>query len=162
MTYDEDELTAYHEAGHAVVALVYGGKIVRLSVEPENDDGINRYGESIVQWFSVSDSDFCVREVAVSLAGPVAEMSYCSSVRPIGLVPEFVDDWQRAMKAASNVAKDQFQLRQLLRETQGSLEEFCETQSNWAAISAVADALMAHGTLEHEEIAEIVEFWIPA
>ena len=36
------ELTAYHEAGHALMALLLGGKVKQVTIEPDNDDSPGR------------------------------------------------------------------------------------------------------------------------
>jgi len=33
------ELIAYHEAGHALMAVLLGGKVQQVTIEPENDEG---------------------------------------------------------------------------------------------------------------------------
>ncbi len=86
---DETEITAYHEAGHAIMGLVCGARILRLSIEPNNEHGPKRFGESIVQWPRGATSMSYVFETRVSLAGPVAEMTYTGNWQPIDEVDEF-------------------------------------------------------------------------
>jgi len=42
------ELIAYHEAGHALMALLLGGKVKHITIEPDNDDGPVREGDTQV------------------------------------------------------------------------------------------------------------------
>ena len=74
------ELTAYHEAGHALMALLLGGKVRLVTIEPDNDDGPDRQGDTQVLWrrSGISDKEFAEKAVQVSLAGPVAECRNCS------------------------------------------------------------------------------------
>ena len=43
MAEDTQTLTAYHEAGHAIMAVSYGGRIVHVSIDPPDDDGLKRF-----------------------------------------------------------------------------------------------------------------------
>ena len=71
------ELIAYHEAGHALVAVLLGGRVKLVTIEPDNDDGPSRSGETVVHWRrGVSAREMAVKGVQVYLAGPVAEMIY--------------------------------------------------------------------------------------
>lgn len=44
------ELTAYHEAGHVLMAHLLGGKVRQVTIEPDNDDGPDRHGDTQVLW----------------------------------------------------------------------------------------------------------------
>jgi ATP-dependent Zn protease len=68
------ELIAYHEAGHALMALMLGGTVKQVTIEPDNDDGPDRQGDTQIIWrrSGISDKEFAEMAVQVSLAGPVA------------------------------------------------------------------------------------------
>lgn len=40
------EITAYHEAGHARMALLVGAEIHCVTIEPDKDDGPDRRGDN--------------------------------------------------------------------------------------------------------------------
>ncbi len=44
------EVIAYHEAGHALVAVLLGGKVKQVTIEPDDDDGPDRQGDTQVLW----------------------------------------------------------------------------------------------------------------
>ena len=44
-----EELTAWHEAGHAWAALLVGAKVHSVSIAPDNDDGPQRFGDTEIQ-----------------------------------------------------------------------------------------------------------------
>ena len=67
MAEDTQTLTAYHEAGHAIMAVTNGGRIVHVSIDPPDDDGLNRFGESIVQWPAAAAKDIEIAELKVCL-----------------------------------------------------------------------------------------------
>lgn len=152
-----EELVAYHEAGHAVMAVHLGGRIMHVSIEPPDDDGPLRSGESIVKWPAMTQEQLVLAELQVSLAGPIAEMVFSGQLDEIANVPEFAGDWQRAMQGLAMVRAEQRQ--RLLSRSIDHGWKFFETEQHWAAVCAVADLLSAHETIEHDEVAETLAFW---
>jgi len=155
-----EEITAYHEAGHAVMAVALGGRIIRVSIEPPEDDGLKRFGESIVSWPPATDAAIYEVELKVSLAGPIAELLYRSEQMPIDSIPEFAADWQRAAESAVLLKPTRCEQIQLLSKAELWVREFFNRTCNWAAVGAVADELLAHYTLESEQLEETIAFWI--
>lgn len=157
---DEEELlTAWHESGHATMAVLCGGHIERVTIEPPFDDGPNRYGDTITRWRGFTQRQLMESEIRVSLAGPIAEMIGSGQREPIDSVPQWSGDWDRAVESASRISRNQAELiRRLNAVTQQTFELF-EDDNMWAAVSAVADNLLAHETLEHEQVQESVDFW---
>lgn len=152
------ELTAYHEAGHAVVAHMLGGVVSRVTIEPENDDGPERFGDTEVRWprSRMSNTEHAQRLVQVCLAGPVAEMIFSGDPYHPGLVAEWAADWQAAWIAAALLhANDQPRLKYL---EQTSIQHYHHIKRDdiWSVLASVADNLLAYETLDHEQFAEIV------
>ena len=155
-----EEITAYHEAGHAVMAAALGGRIIRVSIEPPEDDGLKRFGESIVSWPPSTDAAIYEVELKVSLAGPVAELLYRSEQMPIESVPEFAADWQRIAESATLLKTTRREQLQLIAKAEFWVRDLFNRTRNWAAVGAVADELLAHYTLENEQLEEAISFWI--
>ena len=155
-----EEITAYHEAGHAVMAAALGGRIIRVSIEPPEDDGLKRFGESIVSWPPSIDAVIYEVELKVSLAGPVAELLYRSEQMPVESVPEFGADWQRAVESAVRLRTTRQEQRLLISKAELWVQDFFNQTCNWAAVGAIADELLAHYTLENEQLHEAISFWI--
>ena len=44
------EITAYHEAGHAFIAIYVGARVRSVTIEPDWDDGPERYADIHVEW----------------------------------------------------------------------------------------------------------------
>jgi ATP-dependent Zn protease len=44
------EATAYHEAGHVFMAIYVGARVRSVTIEPERDDGPDRFGDTHVEW----------------------------------------------------------------------------------------------------------------
>lgn len=155
-----ETLTAYHEAGHAVMSILMGGHVNRVSIDPPNDNGPNRYGETITTWPRMSDSQRFAYEICVSLAGPIAESLYAGCDRPIETVAEWQMDWDTAIQIASQVAVGKSAVNKLLNECQVKIRHLFDQANSWAAVAAIADELLAHETIEHSQVAEAVAFWL--
>ncbi len=156
------ELTAYHEAGHAWMAVVTGAHVVSVTIEPDWDDGPQRYGDTQVAW---QRDQFTARELAehavlVALAGPAAEMTYRGEPYHPGFVAEWAQDWRDAWEAAEPLfGHEQRRLKHLESET-ARLCALLDEENHWAAVAELADQLLAHDRLEGEEVAACVAQWL--
>ncbi|MCC7423520.1 MAG: M50 family metallopeptidase [Planctomycetaceae bacterium] len=157
-----DELVAYHEAGHAFVAILLGGRVKHVTVDPDNDDGPDRYGDTQVLWrrSRIGEKEFAQKSVQVCLAGPVAEMIYSGDPYHPGLVAEWAGDWRDAWEAAVVLFADERKRLEYLEATSIQLYHRLKSDNLWPALAALADNLLAHETLEGEEVEEIVGEWI--
>ena len=155
------ESTAYHEAGHAFMATQQGARVRSVTINPDNDDGPERFGDTQVVWrSSLSDREFRERAIRVSLAGPVAEMLYTGDPYHPGLVAEWVHDWQTAWELAEPFIPHHRRRLEYLEQTTGQLYQLLNAEPNWSAIASLADHLLAHETLEAEEVTDIVNEWL--
>jgi ATP-dependent Zn protease len=156
------ELTAYHEAGHAFLATYLGAKVRSVTIEPDDDDGPQRFGDTQVVWrrSRLSEQKFCEYAIKVSLAGPVAEMLYSGDPYHPGLVAEWANDWQAAWDLAETLFPDHIQRLSYLESITSELYRLMDSEPNWSAVAALADSLLAHETLEHEDVEEIVGEWL--
>jgi ATP-dependent Zn protease len=156
------ELTAYHEAGHAFMATYLGAKVRSVTIEPDNDDGPQRFGDTQVVWrrSRLSDRQFCENAIRVSLAGPVVEMLYSGDPYHPGLVAEWANDWQAAWDSAELLFADHRKRLDYLESITGELYRLMDSEPNWSAVAALADSLLAHETLEAEDVEEIVSEWL--
>ncbi len=157
------EIVAYHEAGHALMALLLGGKVKHVTIEPDDDDGPARQGDTQVLWrrAGTSEKEFAKKVVQVSLAGPVAEMIYSGDPYHPGLVAEWAADWREAWAAAIPLFPGERQRLEYLEQISIQLYHRLKEDELWAALAALADNLLAHETLDEEQIGEIVEEWLP-
>ena len=152
------EIIAYHEAGHALMAVLLGGKVKQVTIEPEDDDGPARQGDTQVRWrrSGVSDKEFAKMAVQVSLAGPVAEMIYSGDPYHPGLVAEWAADWQDSWEVAAPLYPEERQRLEYLEQVSIQLYHRLKADDLWAALAAVADNLLAYETLDSEQVEEIV------
>ncbi len=160
---DDETLTAYHEAGHAVIGYALGARIESIQLGGEmSDDLPQRFGECLVNWGPISDtcSWQCQRELMTVLAGPVAEMIYRGEpLHPAHYGPwknDWLIAWQRSADLIGNGERRTRLLESILRE----LHLRMARDDCWAAIAAVADQLLAHEYLDTDELAETLRFWI--
>lgn len=155
-----EEWTAYHEAGHALMATLLGGSVHHVTIEPDNDDGPARYGDTLVSWPGFRDPRALLQaEILVLLSGPIAEMLYRGEPLHPGFVPEWAEDWRQAWERAGTfVAEPQRRLRQMEQWLKQLYQEF-DRPAFWAAVAALADELLAHETLDQEMVEETVAQW---
>ncbi|MEQ8847335.1 hypothetical protein [Botrimarina sp.] len=159
---DPPELTAYHEAGHALIAAYAGGRVTLVTIAPEPDDGPRRFGGLEVVWRRGEFSPKALAEklVLVALAGPVAEMLYRGEPLHPALVGEWSADWRQAWDEAAAIVPDERRRTRWLEDRLRGLYGLLDEPLAWEAVAGVADHLMAHETLEREEFAELVSVWL--
>ena len=156
------ELTAYHEAGHAVLAHHLGGRVKRISIEPEWDDELRHVGDTEVLWpvGRMTGAEFQEAGVLVALAGPVAEMLYSGEPFHPALVAEWANDWDEAARmCAEFIPVEELQMQYLEAQTH-RLWQLVNGEPLWSAVAALADELLAHETLEEEQIQETLSVWL--
>ena len=159
MVIDEHERTAYHEAGHVVMAIQLGATIVHASIEPDGE-GPHRSGETITRWPPQSDRQVGYASLCVSLGGPVAEMIHTGDVSELPAISEWRVDREQAVEAAMRLAGHRDELPQLIGGAMTSVREFLNSENGWAAVAAIADLLLTHDTVEHVQCLEAVGFWL--
>src|SRR5437879_2851325 len=68
-----DQATAYHEAGHAVLALVLGRPVQCVSILPDRDHlGVCEFGKGVYR----PSEDWLEREILIALGGIAAEARF--------------------------------------------------------------------------------------
>ncbi len=156
-----EEITAFHEAGHVYAAIYVGANVRSVTIEPDNDDGPQRSGDTVVIWDRrrFSQQDLMEKGAWVALAGPVAEMIHLQTAFHPAAVAEWRQDWETAFECLSGIRNLQHRFARLEQLTIELYEAFSEDH-HWAAIGAVADNLLAHETLDQEMLEEIVEPWM--
>ena len=155
------ELEAYHEAGHAYMATLLGGRVTLVSIEPDDDDGPRRTGETQVRWSrKLNEREVAQRALQVALAGPVAEMLYTGDpFHPAGIA-EWQQDWRMAEDYVSRLPVRPSERAAWLEQLTVELYRLLDTEPHWSAIAALADHLLAHDSLELDDVREIVSAWI--
>jgi len=135
-----DIATAYHEAGHAVVALVLGRPVHRVSILPNH----LRLGQCELRKGAARPSpDVLERDVLILLGGPAAEARYTGRY-----------DWDaadcdlRAMRSLTEMrAASQRQVERLERRMLDKAEHLLDRPGVWGATQRIAEELLRCTTI---------------
>lgn len=134
-----DEATAYHEAGHAVVALALHRPVHKVSVIPKLDFlGQCKFDKGV----SRPTEDWVEREILIALAGMAAEARHTGRYCRDGAAR----DLRYARKLALQRATER-QLARFERRMIGKVENLLGNDDLWLAVELIAAELMAHGTI---------------
>lgn len=156
----EEEVTAWHESGHAFVAVYLGGEVESVSIDPDWDDGPQRFGDTTIHWRAgrFTERELQMNAILVALGGPVVEMIHSGDPFHPAMVAEWSQDWKLAWQAAAFIS-DQQKRMQFLEQTTVDLHRTLSQDNHWAAIGAIVDNLLAHEILEGDVVHDIVAEW---
>lgn len=168
------DVIAYHEAGHAIVALYYARGVTEISVgnpvpdeshvchDPPRPVGNVRVDpENLADIWPLAVEEVFV-ECRIILGGPIAQAVYGEiSVRKINLgqdgdnfvsLLKYLDDVQRSVAALHNVdlSYKQGAFERLLRETTSVLKQ------RWVIVERLASELVKRRKLTGEDVVSIV------
>jgi ATP-dependent Zn protease len=152
------ESTAYHQAGHAVVAVVLGLKIGRrgVTIVPDNGRGTLGYANITVQLRERPDGATSARTRArieawavAHLAGDVAERKFNGRRRLGGH-----SDLLRAFDLLEYISTSVEQFDARLRVAYVGARDLIE--DNWPSVQAVAEELLSKKTLSADEVVCLV------
>lgn len=136
---EHDPTTAYHEAGHAVIALVLDRPVHRVSVLPKNSRlGQCEFGKGR---FKPSE-DALEREVLIALAGFAAE------ARHTGIY--HLDAANHDLRYVRRLVLERKSVRAAPRYEQrllSKVEALLDDDAVWRAVEAIAAELLAHGVI---------------
>jgi ATP-dependent Zn protease len=157
------EISAYHEAGHAFMAIYVGACVRSVTIQPDWDDGPERHADTQVHWplGIFGQREFQQKLVQVALAGPVAEMIYSGEPYHPGYVAEWAADWKAAWEAAAPLMRAERQRLAYLEQVTVKLYQMLNRDDHWAALAAIVDNLLAHETLDGDEVEDIFRQWLP-
>ena len=152
------EITAYHEAGHAMMAVVLGASIRSVTIDPDWDDGPARFGDTQVEWPVGEFGERALSEkmVLVALAGPAAEMIFRGEPAHPKWVAEWSADWSQAWDASGALFNDERSRLLHLEQALIHLKRLLNREDYWAMLAAIVDHLLAHETLEDEDVRDIM------
>lgn len=162
MTDPEISELAYHEAGHAVVAAWLGAEVVLVTLEPEDDDGPVRDGDTTIRWHrrGLSTSELMIRELMAVLAGPVFEMTYAGIDRHLDRHPPWDADWRLAQGLAAGLANSPAGAAKVIETTLGRIRELADQEPFWQTVAEVADLLEAHESVSGDEVHACLTRWL--
>ena len=158
----DSDIDAYHESGHAFMAIYVGAKIRSITIEPDRDDGPDRFADVQVEWprYKMSDRDFYEKSILVALSGPVAAMIYTGHPFHTATVAEWSSDWATAWNAAANLIDDKSRRIAFLEQITRQIYQLLHDDQNWQTVAAIVDELSAHETLDGDDVAEVYRTWV--
>ncbi len=134
-----DRVTAYHEAGHAVVALYLGRPVHRVSVLPNQELlGKCEFRKGV---FRPSD-DWLETEILISLGGMAAEARLTGTYDRLAAGRDLAHARKLALQRATERQLDRYE-RRMLAKTENLLAD----DGLWRAVELIAEQLVKLGSI---------------
>ena len=134
-----DEATAYHEAGHAVLALALGRPVHQVTILPNQD----RLGQCAFRKGTLRPSeDLVEREMLISLGGVAAEARHTGNYA----WSSAARDWQYVRGLAVRRAGER-RAERLIRRLLAKAEHFLAQEGHWRAVELIAAELLRRGAI---------------
>ena len=134
-----DSATAYHEAGHAVVALALDRPVHRVSAVPGRElVGKCEFGKGV----SRPTDDWVEREILIALAGMAAEAQHTGAYDRVAAGRDLRFVRRLAVQRAGDRQAERLE-RRLLAKTENLLAD----DGHWRAVELIAAELLKHGTI---------------
>jgi ATP-dependent Zn protease len=129
------EVTAYHEAGHAVAALALGRPVQRVSIRANEEYlGTCHFGKGVFR----PSEDWLEREMLIALAGIAAEGRHTGRFDWDAAGRDRAYAYQLAVQRAGNPRQAERLITRMLSKT----EYLLGRDGNWRAVEMIAAALM--------------------
>ena len=137
---DKRILTAYHEAGHAVMALLMGRSVQKVSIIPSQ----NRLGACTIQKGRAKQvQDKLEAEILILLAGMAAEGRKSGHYNVQGASQDLHVVEKLAMARSGNLRQATKLVHKLLDKTQHLLSD----KATWTAVKVIAEELIEHESI---------------
>jgi ATP-dependent Zn protease len=134
------EATAYHEAGHAVMALALGRPVDRVSIRPNaNELGICHFRKAVFR----PSEDWVEREILIALAGLAAEALHTGTYA----WEEADRDRRYALDLCRERTGSAKQAERLERRLLSKAEHLLNQAGNWRAVERMAAELLRLGEI---------------
>jgi hypothetical protein len=139
MDQPHDAVTAYHEAGHAVIALALGRTIHKVSVLPNRERlGECRFGKGNVR----ATDDWLEREILIALGGLAAEARFTGTYANEEAAQDLRFVRRLALERKSDRAVERYEQRML-----DKVEYMLSDEGTWRAVELIASELVKHGAI---------------
>ena len=141
--------TAYHEAGHAVIALALGRAVQRVSILP----GHAWLGRCEFQKGRVRPSeDWLEREILISLAGAAAEARHTGAYAWDGATADLRTVRRLAVQRASERQAERLERRLLAK-----VEHLLDQAGHWRAVELIAVELLRCETISGRAVRHLFD-----
>ena len=137
--------TAYHEAGHAVMALFLGRPIDKVTISPgKSAIGVERLGAChIKKGRGKGSKDWLEDEVMILMAGMVAESQITGQYCAAGAA----QDLRFVRRFLQSRAEGERQVERLERRLLSKTENHLSDRALWSAIEKIAAELLKNQTI---------------
>ena len=133
------EATAYHEAGHAVVALALGRQVHSVSILPNRDHlGICEFKKGSFR----PSEDWIEREMLIALGGVAAEARHTGE----HAWDAARRDWQYVHSLAIERAGER-RAERMIQRLLSKAEHLLSRDEHWRAVELIAADLLARSTI---------------
>lgn len=134
-----DRATAYHEAGHAVIALLLGRPVHAVSVLPTRDlQGWCQFRNPVFR----PSEDWLEREILIALAGMAAEAQHTGTYG----IPEASRDLAYVRKLTVQRAGER-RAERLERRMLSKVEHLLAQETTWRAVELIVAELLQRGEI---------------
>ena len=141
--------TAYHEAGHAVIALALDRPVHAVSILPDRERlGVCAFGKAAVR----PTEDWIEREMLISLGGLAAEARHTGSYA--------WDQADRDLRYVRDLAEQRAGPRRaerLERRLLAKAEHLLAKEAHWQAVERIAAELLRRGTVSGRAVRHFFE-----
>jgi len=129
-----NEATAYHEAGHAVVALALDRPVLKVSILPGGDLlGQCQFAKGVHR----PKDDWVEREILIALAGMAAEARHTGTYARDGAARDLKYARKLMLQRASERSLDRYEKRMLAK-----VENLLFDEEHWSAVERIAAELL--------------------
>ena len=143
------ESTAYHEAGHAVIAIALGRSVQRVSILPK----LQTLGRCEFQKGKPRPTeDWLEREILISLAGLAAEARHTGQYSWAGATQDLQSVQRLAVMRAGERHYERLQKRLLAK-----VEHMLERPELWRAVELIASELLKSETISGRAVVHLFE-----
>ncbi len=131
--------TAYHEAGHAVVALALGRPVQHVSILPDRTFlGRCEFGKGVFR----PSEDWLEREILIALAGLAAEARFTGNYAWEGAAHD-----RQYVRGLTIQRAGESRAERLERRMLSKTEHLLSQDENWAAVERIAAELLRLGSI---------------
>jgi ATP-dependent Zn protease len=139
MDQERERATAYHEAGHAVVAMALGRPVRHVTILPDGRFlGLCEFGKSVFR----PSEDALERESLIALAGLAAEARYIGEYAWEGAAHDHQYVYRLCVERAGERRAERL-LRRMLSKTEHLLTQ----EGHWRAVELIAAELLLHRSI---------------